>query len=107
MATLIDKLRDLSGSPVPVSKATEAVPLDDQSLERLMRLLCVTQDDELSCEEVYNCLDEYVDCLASYQDVGGKRPRVEVHLSFCADCRAELEALLHALENADTDEKTA
>ncbi len=69
-----------------------------------MRLLCVTHDDELSCEEVYNRLDEYVDCLMSKRDVGSVRPLLENHLGFCADCRDELEALVHALEQTAADD---
>ncbi len=107
MANLIHRLRELLGLSSQPIQTNVSVPLDDESLERLMSLLSVTQDDELSCEEVYNCLDEYVDCLASNQDVGGKRPRVEIHMSFCADCRDELEALIHALDNAGTDEEPA
>ena len=108
MANLIDKLRELLGrSSQPTPTADIAVPLDDQSIERLMHLLCDTRDDELSCEEVFNCLDEYADCLESHKDVGGKKLLVEHHLSICADCRDELDALIHALENASVDDQEA
>lgn len=104
MANLIEKLRVIMGRPTYMSETSVAVPLDEQSVERLMNLLCVTQDDELSCEEVYNRLDEYVDCLMSKQDVGSVRPLLEKHLGFCADCRDELDALVHALMNTSPDE---
>ncbi|MBP6016413.1 MAG: hypothetical protein KA586_06805 [Candidatus Promineofilum sp.] len=100
MSNLIDKLRQLLGPsshPVP---ACVNVPLDEASLERLMHILDETRNDELTCEEVFNCLDEYVDCLEAYQDVGGKKPLVEHHLNMCPDCRVQLDALIHALENA-------
>lgn len=100
MSSLIKKLRNLKERSSQPPDKSIAVPLDDQSVERLMHLLCETRDDELTCEEVFNCLDEYVDCLEMYQDVGGKKPQVEHHLSICADCRDELDALIHALENA-------
>lgn len=103
MANLIDKLREIMGHTAHPSGEKIAVPMDDQSIERLMHLLCETRDDELSCEEVFNCLDEYVDCLESHQDVGGKKPLVEHHLSICPDCRDELDALVHALEIAADD----
>lgn len=99
-----EKLRRIMGRPSDTSDATAAVPLDEQSMERLMRLLCVTRDDELSCEEVYSRLDEYVDCLLSKRDVGSVRPLLEQHLGFCADCRDELEALVHALEQSAADD---
>jgi len=111
MSNLIEKLRELLGRATPATSNHVAVPLDDHSVERLMHLLSETRDDELSCEEVFNCLDEYVECLESHDedvghgdvghgDVGGKKPLVEHHLSICPDCRDELHALIHALENA-------
>lgn len=107
MANLIEKLRELLGRSTPPDDGTMAVPLDEKSVERLLHLLCETRDDELSCEEVFNCLDEYVDCLEASQDVGGKKPLVEHHLSICADCRVELDALVHALEIAAADDQGA
>ncbi len=106
MTSLSEKLRELLGKPVIMGSAAETMALDDQSLQRLMHLLCDTRDDELSCEEVFNCLDEYVDCLEASHDVDGKRSLVEHHLSICSDCRDELDALVHALENASLDSRT-
>jgi hypothetical protein len=100
MSSLIDKIRGLRKEMPPASETCVHVPLDDQAFERLLLLLCDTRDDELSCEEVFGRLDEYVDCLAARQDAGVMFPLFAHHLGFCADCRDELEALLHALESA-------
>jgi len=104
MANLSEKIRRIMGRPSNIPDVSAAVPLDDQSIERLMRLLSVTRDDELSCEEVYNRLDEYVDCLISREDLGEIKPLLEHHLGFCADCRDELNALIHALELSVADD---
>lgn len=105
MTELIEKLRQLLAHVSSVAPEKEDVSLDAASVERLMSLLCETRDDELSCDDVFNCLDEYVECLESRHDVahdvGGKRALVEHHLSLCPDCRDELHALIHALENAN------
>jgi len=101
MANLSDKLRRIMGRSSSATDMSAAVPLDDHSLDRLMRLLAVTRDDELSCEEVYNRLDEYVDCLMSKEDMGEITPLLEHHLSFCGDCHDELDALVHALKLSD------
>lgn len=98
MAHLTDKIRELLGEPAYAGPMGEA-SIDDQSCERLIRLLYATRDDELSCEEVFNCLDEYVDCLEARGDTAGRDQLVEHHLSICPDCRTELVALIHALEN--------
>ena len=103
MAQLIEKLRELLERPSHTSGMVAITALDDQSIERLMVLLCVTRDDELSCEEVFNCLDEYVDCLASHSDLGERQTLVDHHLGFCADCRDELNALVNALQSAADD----
>jgi hypothetical protein len=81
------------------------VPLDDESIARLMVILCDTRDDEFSCEEVFGRLDEYVDCILAQRDVGSERPLLEHHLERCVDCRDELEALVHALESAVGDDR--
>lgn len=101
MTGLTDKLRKILGQPAhDTTSESVAVPLDSEAVQRLMALLCETREDELSCEEVYGRLDEYVDCLISRQDVGAIRPLLEHHLGICPDCRDELTALVHALENA-------
>lgn len=99
MAHLTDKIRELLEEPAAAGPMGEA-PLDELSCERLIRLLRATRDDELSCDEVFNCLDEYVDCLESLGDFGQRDLLVQHHLSICVDCQAELVALIHALENA-------
>lgn len=102
MAHLTDKIRELLGEPAYAGPLGEA-PLDDPACERLIRLLSITRDDELSCEAVFNCLDEYVDCLEGRGDTAGRDLLVAHHLGFCADCRDELVALIHALESAADD----
>lgn len=103
MSSTIEKLRALLERQSPPDSASTGAALDEKAAERLMRLLCETRDDELSCEEVFNCLDEYVDCLAAYQNMGGKKPLVEHHLNLCTDCRDQLDALVHALETATAE----
>jgi hypothetical protein len=100
MSSLIDKIRGLRKEVPPTSETCVHVPLDDQAFERLLLLLCDTRDDELSCEEVFGRLDEYVDCLLAHRDAGVIFPLFAHHLGLCADCRDELEALVHALESA-------
>ena len=102
MSSVIDTIRRLLERPVPAAP-TVAVPLDDQSIDRLLHLLCDTRDDELSCEEVFTCLDEYVDCLASHDHDMDRLPLVEHHLALCADCRDQLNALQQALADASAD----
>jgi hypothetical protein len=88
----------------PHAPQSIVVPLDERSIARLMIILCDTRDDELSCEEVFSRLDEYVDCLMGRYDVGQARSLFEFHLDRCIDCRDQLEALIQALEDAIADD---
>ena len=103
MSSVIDTIRQLLERPAQ-SEPGVVVPLDDPSIDRLLHLLCDTRDDELSCEEVFARLDEYVDCLISHHGVIQQQPLVEHHLHICADCRDELRALQLALALAAADD---
>jgi len=103
MSSVTDTIRRLLERPAP-SEPGVVLPLDDPSIDRLLRLLCDTRDDELSCEEVFARLDEYVDCLVSHKQVTENAPLVEHHLALCADCRDELHALQQALALAAADD---
>ena len=103
MSSVIDTIRQLLERPAQTEPSV-VVPLDDPSIDRLLHLLCDTRDDELSCEEVFSRLDEYVDCLISHRQVIENAPLVEHHLTICADCRDELRALQQALAQAAADD---
>ncbi len=102
MSSVIDTIRKLLDSRAQ-EDPTVVVPLDDRSVDRLLYLLCDTRDDELSCEEVFVRLDEYVDCLVTHQFDQSHLALVEHHLALCADCRDELTALQRALAEAGAD----
>lgn len=62
-------------------------------LERLLRLVARTEDEELSCTACFELLPQYVDL-----EVSGERPDVRLplfphHLHQCAVCREEYETL--------------
>jgi hypothetical protein len=99
MISRIEKLREMMGQSQPSPGDSVLVPMDDESVAKLMRFLCEMRDDELSCEEVYSRLDEYVDCLMARKEIGAIRPMLEHHLEICPDCRDELTALAHALKS--------
>lgn len=75
--------------------------------EKLLQLLQVidhTQAVEFTCADVYRLADQYAEMIRRHEDVSRLMPLVQHHLSFCVDCREELEALLRMLE-ADVDSK--
>jgi hypothetical protein len=63
----------------------------------LLAALAVTQDVELSCDEVLDLLDQYAELAVSGEDVAKVMPLVHHHMQMCGDCREEFEALLRIL----------
>lgn len=68
----------------------------------LIQKLQRTADVELTCEEVFALLDEYVEMALRGEDVAALMPLVRHHLEMCADCREEFEALERILRAAAT-----
>jgi hypothetical protein len=64
---------------------------------KLLSALAMTQDVELSCDEVLELLDQYAEIAASGQDIEKIMPMVSHHMQMCPDCREEFEALLRVL----------
>jgi hypothetical protein len=77
---------------------------EPQLLPAIARMLEATEEVELTCDEVFVLLDEYVEMAARGEDVAHLMPLVKHHLSMCIDCREEYEALERVLENLPQDE---
>lgn len=64
---------------------------------QLLHMLDITHDDELSCGEVHELLDQYVELKLRGEDVDALMPLMKHHLEMCRECFEEYEALLAAL----------
>ena len=62
-------------------------------LERLLRLVARTADEELSCDACFELLPQYVDLEVSGGAPNVRLPRFQHHLEQCAVCREEYETL--------------
>jgi hypothetical protein len=112
MASIFDKLRNwLNGSPAtqpPGGPTTHAVPLDDAAVERLMMALSMTNDDEMSCADVFAMLDEYAEMsVISEEQAAALMPLVEMHLAMCADCHEYYDVLRGILQPPDRPTRIA
>lgn len=67
-------------------------------LQMMLTQLERTQDQELSCDEVYELLDVFVDRVRQGEDAATLMPLVHHHLEMCPDCREELDTLLRSLD---------
>jgi predicted anti-sigma-YlaC factor YlaD len=62
-------------------------------LERLLRLVARTEGEELSCDECFELLPQYVDLEVAGEASNVRLPLFGHHLEQCAVCREEYETL--------------
>jgi hypothetical protein len=72
--------------------------LSDEVILGFLRILEEAREEEASCEEIYDCLDEYVEEQVHSKDAAQLMPLVREHLDICSECCEEYEALLDVLE---------
>jgi hypothetical protein len=91
----IDRLKRLFGQP---TGAPEAGAMDwDRVAVAALHMASMTDDVELSCDEVYELLDQFAEAARRGEDVATLMPLVQRHLDMCPDCREEYEALQRIL----------
>jgi hypothetical protein len=77
--------------------------LADEAVLGFLRVLEDVRMEELSCEEIYSKLDEYVECEVDSDDAAHIMPLIREHLDICHECCEEYEALLDVVEKADKE----
>ena len=83
-------------------------PQEELTNEAVLGFLRVLEDvrrDELSCEEIYSKLDEYVEYEVDSKDAAHVMPLIREHLDICQECCEEYEILLDVVEKADEDDR--
>jgi transcriptional regulator GlxA family with amidase domain len=66
----------------------------------VLRMAQMTDETELSCDEVLALLDQYAERSVRGEDVARLMPLVQRHLERCGDCMEEYQALLRILRAA-------
>ena len=84
------QIRKLRGEP----------ELSDELVTRMMHRLVSTDEEELSCDEVFALVDEYAEASQRGEDVTGLKPLIRHHLDMCRECDDEYQALLRVLEGS-------
>ena len=72
----------------------------DPMMQILLRSLMMTEEREISCDEVFAVLDQFTEAVLRGENVLLLMPLVRQHLDMCPDCRAEYETLLNMLQPA-------
>lgn len=67
----------------------EEPKLSTESLERLLG----PRDEEVSCEQCFEQLDQYVELELAGEDPDTALPGLRAHLSGCAACKQDYESL--------------
>lgn len=74
--------------------------LSDPMIEQLIRSLASSNEEELSCSEVYDLLDQYAESHLRGEDAERLMPLLKEHLDVCHECCDEYEALISAVEGS-------
>lgn len=74
--------------------------LKDEVIVKFLQILERVRAEEMSCDEMFNRLDEFVEKEVESHDAEKLMPLVREHLDMCSHCEEEYEALLNVLENA-------
>lgn len=74
--------------------------MNENFWRNLVEMSINTEEEEMTCLECLEILDEYVDLLDAGQDPAKILPQLEQHLSVCHCCHTELEGVLVAIKAA-------
>jgi hypothetical protein len=75
--------------------------LSKKEVEGLMQLIGLTKDEEINCEQCLALVAEFAERKLAGQSIANSLKALEHHLSVCAECREEYEALERALKEMD------
>ena len=71
--------------------------LPDDTVLGFLRMLEDARLEEISCDELFMKLDEYVEREAGNKDAAQLMPLIRAHMDTCPECCEEYEALLNVV----------
>lgn len=74
------------------------MPLSKEELDELMRLIGLTKDSEINCEQCLALISEFAEQSLAGKSISDGLKAVKHHLTVCAECREEYEVLQQALQ---------
>ena len=77
------------------------MPLSREEIYDLLRLVSLTEDVEINCEQCLALVAEFADQQLTGKSIHEGLKAVQQHLSVCAECRDEYEALRRTLDSMD------
>jgi hypothetical protein len=76
--------------------------MSPQDMQNLLRRLEKTQEEEYSCDEAHELMNQFAEMQMRGEDAAQIMPLVQHHLEMCPDCAEEMEALLTILKATQT-----
>lgn len=73
--------------------------MQDEVVLKFLQVLENVRHEEMSCEEMFAQLDEFVEREVKAHDASRIMPLIQEHIDLCPECCDEYEALLDVLEN--------
>lgn len=84
----------------PVSPQNEMQADKSEMAQKVLMMLSNTQEEELTCDQVFAVLDQFAELAARGEDVSNLMPLVKHHLGMCPDCMEEYKVLEGIVLNA-------
>lgn len=75
--------------------------LSKKEIDNLMRLIGLTRDDEINCDQCLALVAEFAELELAGKSIPDGLEAVEHHLSVCSECCEEYEVLKQALKKMD------
>jgi hypothetical protein len=66
-------------------------------VESILYKLTITDEQEISCDEVHELIDQFSELKVEGEDVATLMPLMQKHLDLCPDCREEHDVLMKAI----------
>jgi hypothetical protein len=88
------KIKNLFNHSNPSKKTS----IMEEKMIGLVKMVANTKEVELSCDEVFELLDQYAEMVLRGEDVSEFMPDVKHHLDLCGECKEEYEVLYKILE---------
>jgi hypothetical protein len=76
----------------------------DRTRQELIARLLGPEGPEVSCEECFELLDQYVELQLAGEDADARLPGMRAHLEGCPACREDHESLRDFVESRDRPE---
>ncbi len=70
-------------------------------VETVLHKLVKTDEEEISCDEVHELIDQFTELEVAGEDVQHLMPLVQKHLELCGDCREEHDVLEEILQQEE------